>query len=163
MSFLIHFIFSPIASIIFSPYLMNLHFMDTFKITFNCILLHGRAHDVWWISFSSKNISHISCSIEFMVGYIMSDEFPFRQKTFLTFTALRVHGTPHDVWWISFSSKKISHIDCTSSSYYSPWCFITFLLLFTRFSHILHLCVHLELHRSQLPFRPRTSTCFRQC
>ena len=121
MSSLIHFNFSPLASIIFIHFLMKLQFMDTFKITFNCILLHGRAHDVWWISFSSKNISHISCSIEFMVGYIMSDEFPFRQKTFLTFTALRVHGTAHDASSLSSSKTFI-----TFYAWYSTWCFVTF-------------------------------------
>ena len=111
-------------------------------------------------SFSSKNVYHIYCNIEFMVHPIMSDEFlfvkkrlshwlhfefmvqnmmsdefPSRQKTFIAFTALRVHGTAHNVCWISFCQKNVSRIECTSSSWYSPWCFLTFLLVFTRFSH----------------------------
>ena len=47
MSFMIHLNFSPLASIIFIQFLMKLEFMDTLKITLNCILLHGSAHDVW--------------------------------------------------------------------------------------------------------------------
>ena len=63
-----------------------------------------------------KRFSHL-LHFEFMVQPMMFIEFPFRQKTFLTFTALRVHGTPHDVCWIYFSSKK-------------------------RFSHSMHVTAH---------------------
>ena len=136
MSSLIHFVFSPLASILFIQLLMKLQF-----ITFKCILLNGRPHDVWYNSFSSINISHISCNFQFMVRNIMSDEFPFRQKTFFAFTALQVHGTPHNVWWISFSSKNVSHIYCTSSSWYSTWCFITFFV--KNVYHILCMTQHM--------------------
>ena len=43
-----------------------------------------------------------------MVHHMMSDEFPFRQKTFLTFTALRVHGTAHDASSLSSSKTFIT-------------------------------------------------------
>ena len=95
--------------------------------------VHGREYNVWWIYFSSKNISHIYCTssslFNCMVGNIMFVEFPFRQKTFLAFTALRIHGTIHDVYWISFSSKNVYHIYCTSSSWYThDVCWISFSL-----------------------------------
>ena len=79
-------------------------------LTFTALRVHVSFHDVCWISFSLKNVSHTSCNIEFMVGNIMFVKFPFRQKIFLTFTALRVHGTAYDVCWISFSPKNVSHI-----------------------------------------------------
>ena len=41
------------------------------------------------ISLEKNRLSHLQ--------HMMLRHFPFRQKTFLTFTALRVHGTPHDV------------------------------------------------------------------
>ena len=73
--------------------------------------VHGREHDVWWNLYRQKRFSHL-LHFEFMVHHIMSDAFPFCQKTFLAFTALRIHGTDHDVYWISFSSKNVFHILC---------------------------------------------------
>ena len=43
-----------------------------------------------------------------MVQPMMFVEFLFRQKTFLAFTALRVHGAPHDVSSL-FVKKRFSH------------------------------------------------------
>ena len=43
-----------------------------------------------------KRFSHL-LHFEFMLQPMMFVEFPFRQKAFLALTALRVHGTPHDV------------------------------------------------------------------
>ena len=94
-----------------------------------------------------------------MVHHMMSDEFLFRQKTFLaltalrvhgrehnvwwilsrqktfiTFTALRVHGTLHDVCWISFSSKNVFHILCMVQ--HMMFCH------FLRFSHFPQASAH---------------------
>ena len=85
-------------------------------ITFTALRIHGREHNVWW------NLS--------------------RQKTFLTFTALRVHGTAHDASSLSFSSKNVSHIYCTSSSWYSPWCLLNIFFVEKRFSHFMQHRVH---------------------
>ena len=73
---------------------------------------------------------------------MMFVEFPFRQKTFLAFTAIRVHGTAHDVCWISFSSKNVSHNYCTSSSWYTPLCLLNILFVKKRFSHSMHGAAH---------------------
>ena len=140
--------------------------------------VHGREHNVWWNFFSLKNVSHIYCILNFSCMVVWW--IPFRQKSF----SHSIHVLPQSVSALS-SSKNVYHISrmlqhimlhhfpfrqktfltftAISTSWYSPWCRMNFLLVKKRFSHILHLCVHFELHRSQLPFRPRTSTYFRQC
>ena len=56
--------------------------------------MHITAHDVSSL-FPQKTFSY-KLDFEFMVQPMMSDEFLFRQKTFLALTALRVHITAHD-------------------------------------------------------------------
>ena len=123
------------------------------------------------MSFTSKNVSRIYCKIELMVGNIMSDEIflvkkrlshllqhrvhgtphnvwwiPFRQKTIITLTALRVHGTEHDVWWISFSSKNVYRISCNIEFMVHPMMSDEFLFVKKTFLALTALRVHGRAH-----------------
>ena len=49
---------------------------------------HVIAYNVWWNSFSRKNVSRIQCNLKFMVEHMMSDEIASRHFTFLTYTAI---------------------------------------------------------------------------
>ena len=66
-----------------------------------------------------------------MVQPMMFVGFLFPQKTFLTFIALRVCGTPHDVCWISFSSKNVFHILCMVQ--HMMFCHFFYKKLFSHF------------------------------
>ena len=114
------------------------HFSHTLQFS-----VHGTTHDVCLVSFLPFYISRILN----MLHHMMPDEIPSRYNTFLA-----------------------------SYTWYSTWRFITFIRK-SCFFHILRMLCYVygirctfsltvlffDQHRSQLPFRPRTSTCFRQC
>ena len=84
-----------------------------------------------------KRFSHL-LHFEFMEQPMMFVEFPFRQKTFLAFTALLVHGISHSVWLILFRQKTF----LTFYAWCSTWCFVTFFR--KTFSHIFHKLQHMN-------------------
>ena len=80
------------------------------------------------ITFATFNLSLLSCVLQHMMlhhflrqkrlSHSMHDTAHdvsslFLEKTFLTLTALRVHGRAHDALSLSFSSLHVSRIYCT--------------------------------------------------
>ena len=111
------------------------------KITFNSILSHVTPLDVSWISFSSFHVSRISHILHYMD----------------TLQSLLTHSIP--------SSLHVSRINCN-------FAFMVEHIMLLKFPSRYHMVFGIlctltvlifEQHRTQLRFRPRTSTCFRQC
>ena len=85
---------------------------DEFLSRLSKFLTFHACYSIWCLMNFLLVITRFSHSLHFvfMIEYMMPDGIPSREKTFLAYTTLHVHGRSHDAWWNNFSSLHDFHI-----------------------------------------------------